>query len=168
MSYGLSTRSVGAPMGTTGQYARQPTARVVPLSVFFLNMQGQGEDGEDEGLYGKKKRGAGTKKKAAKATRDKSGGTERTVGGGAAQAAQAGGETGQSSASEAMTTAGAALTPIKTGATRASSGSMGVGNIARYHVPIGAPLRRTGPLRGKKKKKTKKDRSRWVQRMLTT
>jgi len=176
MSQGLSTRAVGAPMGTTGQYSRQATAKVVPLSVFFLRMQGDEDGDEDNGLYGRKKRDAAKKsKKKGKATRGERAGGDKTVGGGA-DAAQAADGDGQSTASEAATmSTGTPLIaggPTKTGATRSTTGAMGSGNVAQYPTPIGGVLRRTSPTGApgsrKKKKKTKKDRSRWMQRLMKT
>jgi hypothetical protein len=64
------------------------------------------------------------------------------------------------------------LTPIKSGATRASSGTMGTGNIARYHVPLGPPLRRVTPIGDEEKKKRRKkrlqgeERERWMERLV--
>jgi hypothetical protein len=182
MSQGLSTRAVGTPQGTTGQYSRQAVANVVPLSVFFLNMQGKGDDTDDEnGFYGKKKSGRGKKKKrGGKAMRDKGADSEKIAGGGADQADQAG---GRSTAAKwaTMSTGTPLIAPggstrhaswpggaSKLGATHATTGATSSGNVAQYPVPLGAPLRRTSPVGGakkKKKKKTKRDRGRWIERL---
>jgi hypothetical protein len=72
----------------------------------------------------------------------------------------------QSTASEAMTTSAALLGPIKRGMTRLGSptGTMGTGDIATAPVPIGPPIRVTS-LGRRKKKKSKKRRDEWMNRL---
>jgi hypothetical protein len=237
-----------------------PAVKLVPLSVFFLNMQGD-EDGEDEnGMYGKKRPGKDRKKRKGERVPDEkqrrqaapepsSGGKEGADGTRsvkkqpprAPRRPEAGGPEppkseslierkgkiskpqkckycdspatkaciwadgrayipvcdghesaakrriektnrdkvsairpipqGQSTAEQTPITA-PVLTPIKTGATRASSGAMGVGNIARYHVPLGPPLRRVTPIGDEEKKKKRRrrklkgeTRDRWIERL---
>ena len=166
----MSTRAVGAPLGMTGQGTGQQV-KVVPLSVFFLNMQADGEGDPENGFQGRKKKSKKKPKTKNNALNTKdSGGIEPTVGGDAEQAAKA----GQSTASESatMSTGTPLLAPTKTGATRASSGSMGSGNVAQYHIPIGGMLRRTSPVGAvttkKKKKKSKRERGRWIERLVQT
>jgi hypothetical protein len=77
----------------------------------------------------------------------------------------------QSTAVEQVPFTAPVLTPIKTGATRASSGAMGTGNIARYHVPLGPPMRRVTPIGTEKKRKRRRrkmkeeERDRWIERL---
>jgi len=258
MTYGMSTRAVSAPIGTIGMYGpTAPAVKLVPLSVFFLNMQGDEEGEEQDALYGKrrpskdkKKRRKGdrvpparpgskaapepgkggkegedetAKKQPPRApTRPAAGGpeppkSESLVEGKATKSqkckycdspatksyewadgrayipvCEAHEKTAknriekinkckitairpipqrQSTASEQATPPGEVLTPIKVGPTRASSGVMGTGNIARYHVPLGPPLRRVTPIGGEKKKRRRRrrlkgeERSRWIERL---
>lgn len=198
MPASLSTRAVGSPLGTKGQFSpTQHPDRFVPLSVFFLNMQGQADgEAEDTGLYGFKKPSKKPSKVRAKQTRQtspknskggakSSGGADgRTQGGDSKQASSAMGDDdkdkGQSTASSQESVTMATGTPLsgpsKRGATRAQSGAMGSGNVAQYPVPIGAPLRRTAPIGSRKKKKKKKRsrrkkteeaRSQWIERLGT-
>lgn len=185
-AYGLSTRAVSTPVGTAGQFAaNRPPERFVPLSAFFLAMQGDGEKDED-GLYGYRKR---RKRKGRQEPPDKSkrpqkaGGRQDAVpdnvqGGGADQV-----DKGQSTAgtSEAVTMSPGGVTrgpsrpgaPSKLGVTHAMIGATGTGNVAQYPVPIGPPLLRVVPMiaggkkkrRKKRRRKAEEDRASWTQRL---
>lgn len=188
MTMGMSTRAVGGPMGTHGQNAGgQPGIVAVPLSVFFLNMQGDGDEDNGSGLYGRRKK-AKSKKDAKSVKKDvknapvaASGQTsaEKPRGGGAEQAHAA----GQSSASESVTMAtGTPLVapggstraaswpggPSKLGATRATTGATSSGNVAQYPKPFGAMLRRESPVGEPKRRRrrTKEERAHWIERLL--
>jgi len=258
MPLGMSTNTVGSPIGTVGMYGpASPMVKFVPLSVFFLNLQGEDEEDEENGLYGKKKASKGGKSKKGNKLPGVKGGdravSEPSQGGKEGSAAtkkqppgkperpSAGGpeppksesiiegkikqpqkckycdsdatkayvwadgrayipvcdshektakrriektnrdkvsairpipQKGQSTAVEQVPVTPPVLTPVKAGATRASSGAMGTGNIARYHVPLGPPLRRVTPIgdeekkRKRRKKKLKtEDRDRWIERL---
>lgn len=198
MPASLSTRTVGSPLGTKGQFSpTQHPDRFVPLSLFFLNMQGQADsEPEDTGLYGFKKPSKKPSKVRRSTTRQTSpknskggaktsGGADgRTQGGDSKQASSAMGDEdgkGQSTASSQESVTMATGTPLsgpsKRGATRAQTGAMGSGNVAQYPVPIGEPLRRTAPTGSSKKKKKKKKRGRrkkteearsqWIERLGT-
>jgi hypothetical protein len=164
MTMGMGTRSVGSPIGTSAQYARQPGLNVVPLSVFFLNMQG--EDGDDDsGLYGRRKRRK-KRRQGNDGERDGKVAADRVVGGGADKERQS----SASGPSESVTMATG--TPLTGGvrATHATIGATGSGNVAGYPVPLGGMLRRTSPIgtaRRKRKKRTEQDRGRWIERLLT-
>jgi hypothetical protein len=280
MTYGLSTRTISAPLGTAGVFSpTAPAVKLVPLSVFFLNREGEGAEGAEDGaMYGlqtpsdkakeglkkaKRKEPVGepgegeeepekgpqgaAKRKKRKALKKKGppqkpkepeqGGPEPK--GGAIESIcekHYGLEEGKISEPQAckycgepatqayiwaegrayipvcekhrkaaktriektnrdkvtavrpipqrQTTAAAeqapitppVLTPIKDGALRTGgSGAMGTGNIARYHVPLGPPLRRMSPVGGEeerpRKRKRKRlqgeDRDRWIERLLS-
>jgi hypothetical protein len=65
------------------------------------------------------------------------------------------------------TMAGNVAGPVKQGATHASTGGTGTGNIATAPVPIGTTLRRVSPhLGGKRKKKKKKRREEQATRLM--
>lgn len=271
MTYGLSTRTVSAPIGTSGIFSpTAPAVKLVPLSVFFLNREGEGVEGDDDqAMYGlqqpqkgrerpkkalpkepvdepgdedeepkkgpqavakrKKKRDLKKKGPPQKPKEPEQGGPEPK--GGAIESIVEGKISEpqqckycQNPATKAyiwadgrayipacekhremakkriektnrdkvtavrpipqrQTTAeqgpppitAPVLTPIKSGATRASSGTMGTGDIARYHVPLGPPLRRVTPIgdeeeeRKKRKRKRKRlqgeERERWMERL---
>lgn len=64
----------------------------------------------------------------------------------------------------------ARLGPIKTGMSRLGSGGgatgvMGTGNVATVPVPLGLPIRRVTPSGRRKKKKSKKQRKEWMDRL---
>lgn len=189
MSQGLSTRTVGSPIATAGQFSpgKKPL-EVVPLSVFFLDREsGEDEASKEDGITGLKKKGKGSnggkkdassaKKTNAKQTKNnrkvKDDGGGNTSGGDAKSADAAAGNTQPSSsttASQESVTMGTGTPlvapggPVKFGATRASSGSMGSGNVATAPVPIGKPIRRR---RGKRKKKQEEGLERWISRLGT-
>lgn len=166
MTMGMGTRSVGSPIGTSAQYAKQPGLNVVPLSVFFLQMQG--EDGEDDsGLYGRRKRRK-KRRSGDEGERDGKVATDRVVGGDEGKARQSS-ASAPSSESATMSTG----TPLTGGvrATHVTIGATSSGNVAGYPVPLGGMLRRTSPIgeprRKRKKRATEQDRGRWIERLLT-
>jgi len=157
----MSTRTVGGAMGMPGQFGTRTGAQIVPLSVFFLRMQGKEVETEDPKKKRKGKRGKRSVNAASpKAVQDQ----DQTVGGGHDEVLKAVG--GKASDAE-ESVAGS----HRFGTTRAMSGSMGSGNIA-YHVePLGVPLRRTAPWMGGKKKKrranTEMQKQELIGRLLT-
>lgn len=145
MTYGLSTRAFGTPVGTAGPYSRQPATAVVPLSVFFLRMQGEDGGEGESGLYGlrkrDKKRAEPKAKRQTPAEKDKEPAEEATFGG--------------------------TLGPTKVGLTRLMGDAMGSGNVAQYPVPLGQPLRRVAPVGGaKKRRRTEDERRAWAARLV--
>lgn len=169
MTYGLNTRTVGGPIGAGAQFNGGPMARIVPLSVFFLDMdKAAGKGGDDEVMYGYKKRDKARKpKKAQDKSKDRkdaqTGAQDEPAGGSGDGALTPGkGDKGQSTAPAAE---GMGISPSrpgapsKLGATRMQTGSMGTGDIAQYPVPVGPPLRRVSPSGSAKKKKKKRRKS---------
>lgn len=252
MTYGFSTRSIGAPIGTAGAFAPTlPSVKLVPLSVFFLNMQDGKGDEEGDQMYGlkmpsentpeqdkekekpedekearkgkrkgKKKPSVQRKEPPKKPKQPEQGGPEPKMGAsesimegkinkpqkckycdGAATKAYlwANGrayipvcdahesnaktrieKTNRDKVSairsipQKRQTTAVEQGPTKMGATRASSGAMGSGNVAQYPVPLGPPLRRLTPIGGEEEEKKKRrrkrlkgeDRDRWIERLM--
>lgn len=188
MTKGLSTRGVNTPIGTAGQFSPGKTPNdVVPLSVFFLNDKaGEGQAAKDDGITGllkknggkgsRKSSGADAKKQNKKQTKknrkvDKN--SDGQVSGGDDASVQSANGGAQASApgtpQESITMAtGTPLIgpggPVKHGATHASIGATGTGNIATAPVPIGEPLRRT-KRKGKRKKKKQESLDGWIGRL---
>jgi len=165
MSFGsMSTRTVGAPVGMTGQNGgRQQNSQIVPLSIFFLRMQGKEPESPHKDKSKKDKDKDKRKRKRRHADADAgvgaaAGDQSATVGGGHDQADGAAAKSPGEPAAEAMTAASGG--PSKMGATHATSGAMGSGNVAAYPVPIGVPLRREAPWVGRKKKRRTKEQKR--------
>lgn len=195
MPYNLSTRTVGAPAGTSGRFAptRKPMS-MVPLSVFFLDAEREraADQNGDEMLYGlrkgkqqqpgepaeKKTRGRRKKRQPTKRSRVRSGRETKITGeiaGGNAKAvdqAAAGGD-GQSTASQTpqesvtMATGTPLISPgVSTRAASWPGGASKLGNVAQYPVPIGKPLRRTsGNKKKSRRKKKQESRADWIQRL---
>lgn len=171
----MSTRTVNAPVGPTGQYAaRQQVPQVVPLSVFFLRMQGKDVDSEPEGEPSERKKKKKRKVSYPKQDAMRPGDQGQTVGGDDKTAAAAGARGGESTA-EGMggpvmgPTAMGTGAPSKVGASHASTGATGTGNVAAYPVPIGGMLRRVMPsVAGKKKRKrTREERRQMIAHLVT-
>lgn len=249
MTLGYSTRAISAPVGTVGMYGpTMPATKFVPLSMFFLNMQDEGEE-DSEGFYGKKK--TDKKEKSDDKLTKKTGGKEKVSkriekqgvqkpkkpedGGPEASyrqessrfsmvegkiskpqkckycdspatkayiwadgrayipvcdahkktaetrivkknndevtAIRAIPQKGQSTAAEQAPIVPPVLTPVKSGATRASSGAMGSGDIAQAPVPLGPLLRRVTPIGDEEKPKRKRRRLKgeeldgWIERL---
>jgi hypothetical protein len=161
MSFGgMSTRTVGAPVGMTSRNgSRQPGSQIVPLSIFFLRMQGMEPESPHKVRSKKDKDKGKNKRKHSRSGAEMAASDQTaTVGGGHDQAAAAGEKQSGEPAAEAMTAASGG--PSKMGATRATSGAMGSGNVAAYPVPIGVPLRREAPWMGKKKRRRTKEQKR--------
>jgi len=175
MTTGLSTRAAGAPMGTQAQHGGQQGLAIVPLSVFFLNMQG-GEDGDDNGLYGRLKKKTKKNRKSGAQHVDAAAGqkpAEKAQGGGADQANQAHGVGRGERQTTAAESIGTPLIapggPSKTGATHATMGATGSGNVAQYPIPVGVALRRVSPVGGRRRRRrrrSKEERAQWIGRLL--
>lgn len=183
MTYGFSrTKTVGAPIGTSGMFGQGPAMGVVPLSVFFLDAGDA--DGDGEQIYGYRRKDDKKPSKAPKARKGQAHAkTKNGREGGAQSPPQSGSGAGEltpgKEAAKGQSTAPATEAiglspsrpgaPSKLGASRETSGAMGSGNVAQYPVPIGPPLRRTwpeGPRRKRKKKKmTQEQREQWARRL---
>lgn len=185
MPTGMSTRAVGAPIGTSGAFApSQRVMRVVPLSAFFLDAED--DEVDDDALVGfrDKKKPSGEKRpervnKDRGKDKNNSKGPDTTGGsaGGDAAAADAavagkrqstaGGAERQESVT--MSTGTALLAPggstrsasfpggpSKLGATHGSTGGVtGSGNVAQYPVPIGR----------RRKRRKQESLSHWINRL---
>lgn len=177
MTYGFSTRTVGAPAGTQGPFFQGPVKRVVPLSMFFLDVER--ETGDGEVIHGYRRKDArkpskgrdvdGTQTKGKGRGGREGGAQEPPRGGSGGSELSGGGETnkGQSTApaSEAVGVSPSRPgAPSKLGATRMQTGAMGSGNVAQYPVPIGPPLRRVWPDKDDRKRRKKKKRMNQEQR----
>lgn len=182
MPNGLSTRAVGAPIGTAGSFSpAQRIMRVVPLSAFFLDADEEDADDPDAltGFRRKKKTSSDAKRPERvnkDRDKDKNGKGPDSSGGmtggnaASADAANAGKRQSTAGAEKQESATMATGTPLiapggstrsasfpggasKLGATHASTGATSSGNVAQY------------PGARRRRRKKQESLSRWIDRL---
>lgn len=222
MPYPGRSKTVGGPIGAAGKTQKSPNKVFLPLSAFFLQMQGEmdGDGGEPDGMTGFRRKKPKKKKGKAAKTKDQGDGqkaVDRTVAGSGSGEDAIGGDSQSGSAGsapkgsvrESYAKAMAKVNvggdgscpkcgsepgcnidckkcmrvsrrkPVQTSAPKtemtaaAGVGAVGAGgagtttgNVPTTPMPIGGMLVRVNPVGKIKKKKSKKKRVEWADRLM--
>jgi len=143
MTYGLSTRQVGAPIGANLKNRFVVPVRYLPLSQFFLM---GGDDGDEKGLYGLQEP---QKKKTAQGKGGSSKGAQAAAQRGAQMVAEPKGvihpppQQGEENLAQSVALPEEGAPGVyKAGPGGPSAGFTGSGNIPQVAVPIGPKRKR--------------------------